>query len=83
MAKWLQTSANFNQCFISTHSSDFLDAFTDGFINGLVNIFVYDPLGEMSFKAINRDRINEELSKGWMLGDLYRVNDPSIGGWPW
>ena len=51
LAKWLQTSANFNQCFISTHSSDFLDAFTDGFINGLVNIFVYDPLGEMSFKA--------------------------------
>lgn len=83
LAKWLQTSANFNQCFISTHSSDFLDAFTDGFINGLVNIFVYDPLGEMSFKAINRERINEELSKGWMLGDLYRVNDPSIGGWPW
>ena len=83
LAKWLQTSANFNQCFISTHSSDFLDAFTDGFINGLVNIFVYDPLGEMSFKAINRERVNEELSKGWMLGDLYRVNDPSIGGWPW
>lgn len=83
LAKWLQTSANFNQCFISTHSSDFLDAFTDGFINGLVNIFVYDPLGKMSFKAINRERINEELSKGWMLGDLYRVNDPSIGGWPW
>ena len=83
LAKWLQTSAVFSQCFISTHSSDFLDAFTEGFRNGNVNIFVYDPTGKESFKPLNRERVNFEIDNGWLLGDLYRVNDPAIGGWPW
>lgn len=83
LAKWLQTSGNFTQCFVSTHSSDFLDAFTDGFRDGSVNIFVHDRIGKYTFKPLDRRRVNEELSKGWMLGDLYRVNDPAIGGWPW
>ena len=83
LAKWLQTCGGFSQCFISTHSSDFLDAFTDGFKNGLVNIFVYDSMNENTFKPLNRERVNAELENGWLLGDLYRVNDPVIGGWPW
>ncbi len=82
LAKWLLTSGNFSQCFISTHSSDFLDSFTEGFKEKLVSIFVYDNLSG-TFKPLDRNRINEELDKGWLLGDLYRVNDPSIGGWPW
>lgn len=83
LAKWLQTCGGFSQCFISTHSSDFLDAFTEGFKTGLVNIFVYDSAGKSTFKPLDRKRINIELEKGWLLGDLYRVNDPSMGGWPW
>ena len=83
LGKWLQSSGSFKQCFISTHSSDFLDSFTDGFQSGDVNIFVYDPVGRSTFKPLDRQRVNEELEKGWLLGDLYRVNDPAIGGWPW
>lgn len=48
-----------------------------------MNIFVYDPAGRSTFKPLDRERINGELEKGWLLGDLYRVNDPAIGGWPW
>ena len=83
LAKWLQLSGNFTQCFISTHSSDFLDSFTEGFADNHVSIFVYDPIGKYTFKELDRDRVNREIEKGWMLGDLYRVNDPAIGGWPW
>lgn len=83
LAKWLQNSGNFKQCFISTHSSDFLDSFTEGFKDGLVNIFAWDKTATGSFKAVDTDRVNEELKNGWLLGDLYRVNDPAIGGWPW
>lgn len=83
LAKWLQMSGNFKQCFISTHSSDLLDAFTEGFRDGAVDIFVYDQMGRNTFRPLDRERVNDELEKGWLLGDLYRVNDPSIGGWPW
>lgn len=83
LGKWLQGSGSFKQCFISTHSSDFLDSFTEGFRNGEVNIFTYDPAGRGTFKPLDRERVNGELEKGWLLGDLYRVNDPAIGGWPW
>lgn len=82
LAKWIQTSGNFKQCFISTHSSDFLDSFTEGFKNKLVDIFVWDRMGGNAFKPLDYNLVMEELEKGWMLGDLYRVNDPSIGGWP-
>lgn len=83
LAQWLQNSGNFKQCFISTHSSDFLDSFTEGFKDGLVNIFAWDKTAHSSFRPVDCVRVNEELKKGWLLGDLYRVNDPSIGGWPW
>lgn len=83
LAKWIQTSGNFNQCFISTHSSDFLDSFTEGFKSRIVNIFVCDKMGTGTFKPLDYNLVCEELDKGWLLGDLYRVNDPSIGGWPW
>lgn len=82
-ARWVQTSGNIAQCFISTHSPDFLDEFTEGFLGGKVNLYVYDPIGKNSFRALDRERMEEALEGGWFLGDLYRVNDPAIGGWPW
>lgn len=60
-----------------------LHSFTEGFADNRVSIFVYDPIGKYTFKELDRDRVNREIEKGWMLGDLYRVNDPAIGGWPW
>lgn len=83
LAKWIQTNGNFTQCFISTHSPDFLDEFTENFALGKVNIFVSDISQDVTFKKVRRERIEKEINDGWQLGDLYRVNDPAIGGWPW
>lgn len=83
LAKWILTSGNFEQCFISTHSPDFLDEFTKGFLSGDVNVFTYTPLAEQKIRKVEVQELKEILAQGWLLGDLYRTNDPSIGGWPW
>ena len=83
LANWIQMSGSYDQCFISTHSPDFLDEFTKGYLENKVNIFVADRRSDYSFRPLNYKRVREELEEGWLLGDLYRVNDPSIGGWPW
>lgn len=72
---------SFNQCFISTHSPDFLDEFTQDFLEGEVNVFVFDPKNKKSIRQLDRDELKEDL-QNWTLGDLYRVADPMIGGWP-
>ena len=79
VGRWIQQSTIFDQCFVSTHSSDFLDTFTEGFKRGNVSIFVFDH-GEV--KQLDYSSMKDEL-EDWELGDLYRVNDPAIGGWPW
>lgn len=83
LAKWIQANGNFVQCFISTHSPDFLDEFTENFALGKVNIFVSEISQDITFQKVKRERIENEIKEGWQLGDLYRVNDPAIGGWPW
>jgi predicted ATPase len=83
LAKWIQANGNFTQCFISTHSPDFLDEFTEGFAADQVNILVADASDKSTFRKIKKERIVNEIEEGWQLGDLYRVNDPAIGGWPW
>lgn len=82
IGRWIQYSGNFKQCFISTHSPDFLDTFTEGFKRGEVSVFVFDPREEKGVHKLQYTELEEEL-QDWELGDLYRVNDPSIGGWPW
>lgn len=82
IAKWIVLSNNYKQCFISTHSPDFLDVFTDNFLSGDVGVFVFDPKQENIVQKLNKDKVKNAL-EGWQMGDLYRVNDPSIGGWPW
>lgn len=82
IGRWIQYSGNFKQCFISTHSPDFLDTFTEGFKRGDVSVFVFDPREEMAVQKLEYASLKEEL-EDWELGDLYRANDPSIGGWPW
>lgn len=71
----------FKQCFISTHSPDFLDAFTSSFIEGTVAVFVFDPASRTKIRRLDRNELKDDL-KNWTLGDLYRVGDPMIGGWP-
>ncbi len=82
IGRWMQTIGGSRQYFISTHSPDFLDVFTDGFKNNQVGVFVFDLKQENQITKLSYDKIAAEL-KDWELGDLYRTNDPTIGGWPW
>ena len=43
---------------------------------------MFDPREEIAVRKLCYEDMEEEL-QDWELGDLYRVNDPSIGGWPW
>lgn len=72
---------SFEQCFISTHSPDFLDEFTNEFLSGNVGIFVFDPYSKIPIRKLDREELKLDL-KDWTLGDLYRIGDPMIGGWP-
>lgn len=70
-----------NQMFISTHSPDFLDEFTPEFLSGDVGIFVFDPSSKQRIRKLKPSQLKKDLEE-WMLGDLYRIGDPLIGGWP-
>lgn len=80
VGNWIQTADTFHQCFISTHSPDFLDAFTEEFKREKVAVFVFE--NDEVIKKIQYRDIVDELGE-WELGDLYRTNDPALGGWPW
>ncbi len=67
------------QLFISTHSADLLDSFTQDFLEDRVNILVFEN-GRVKSLAKNEILLSE-ISKGFELGDLYRSGDPIIGGW--
>ena len=71
----------FKQCFISTHSPDFLDEFTQDFLEGNAAVFVFDPCKINTIRKLNKDELRHDLQE-WTLGDLYRTGDPLIGGWP-
>ncbi|WP_088831322.1 AAA family ATPase [Paenibacillus tyrfis] len=81
IGKWILTHQTKRQYFISTHSPDFLDAFTDGFKAGRVGIFVFGDKVNQGIRKLSYEEIKDELGD-WQLGDLYRTNDPVIGGWP-
>ena len=71
----------FDQCFISTHSPDFLDEFTKDFLDERVAVFVFNPSKENLITKLIPEELSQDL-KDWTLGDLYRIGDPVIGGWP-
>ena len=80
VGNWIQTAGTYSQYFICTHSPDFLDVFTEEFKQGHVAVFVFD--NNRYIKKIRYQDIIDELGE-WELGDLYRTNDPALGGWPW
>ncbi len=82
VSRWIMESANFEQCFVSTHSPELLDGFTEGFRRGEVAILVFDPRQSMLIHNLEYEEIKSDLGE-WELGDLYRTNEPVIGGWPW
>jgi len=83
LAEWIKLAAERTQVIITTHSPDLLDCFTDR----LENVYVFnqkqgDP-HHFVIDKLSRDRFQSLLDEGWELGDVYRVGDPTLGGWPW
>lgn len=81
LAEWIKMASRKTQVVVCTHSPDLLDHFTDS-LESVVSFNKKDgthwfpsklPIGELSPK----------LAEGWQLGDLYRVGDPGVRGWPW
>jgi predicted ATPase len=69
------------QVIVCTHSPDLLDNFTDC----PENVLCFSAVDKTHFSAapLSKSKLADKLQEGWKLGDLYRVGDPSIGGWPW
>jgi predicted ATPase len=87
LAAWIKEAARHTQVIISTHSPDLLDHFTDQLNNNESKLYVF----QADLKSKNHFVVNQlmktavatQLDEGWQVGDLYRVGDPSVGGWPW
>ena len=87
LAAWIKEAARHTQVIISTHSPDLLDHFTDQLDNedGKLYVFQSDPKHKSHFvvNQLRKADVEIQLNEGWQVGDLYRVGDPSVGGWPW
>lgn len=69
------------QLILSTHSPELLDGFSNSFRQNTAQFFIFNDLGEIR-RLESNEVLEEQFSIGWELGDLYRVGDPLIGGWP-
>jgi predicted ATPase len=81
LAEWIKQASQKTQVIVSTHNPDLLDQFTDNVDN--VSIFSSKNDNKFSIKRLSKELLKDRFNEGWELGDLYRVGDPSIGGWPW
>lgn len=81
-SKWFLEASRHIQIFIGTHSPEMLDDFSDAYKDGIAEIYTCDANRPGVFRSVERNKILAEIKEGWNLGDLYRVDDPSIGGWP-
>ncbi len=81
LAEWIKQAATKTQIIITTHSPDLLDSFTDRLENVLC--FYSENRTHFSVKSLSKELLEPKLEEGWQLGDLYRVGDPTVGGWPW
>lgn len=86
LAEWIKRAAQRTQVIVSTHSPDLLDHFTDQLDSGGF-IYVFEPVKESpnhyTPHRLFRDAVSGWLEEEWQLGDLYRVGNPAVGGWPW
>ena len=85
LAEWIKRAAQNTQVIVTTHSPDLLDHFTDQLDEGYIYTFQQDPESQNHFKPkrLDKDTVSGWLEDGWQLGDLYRVGNPAVGGWPW
>lgn len=80
-AEWIKKASRRTQVIISTHSPDLLDHFTDSIENDLC--FSCLDHHHSSLVPLSGEKREPRFAEGWQLGDLYRVGDPGVGGWPW
>lgn len=83
IASWVVRSTSSDQILISTHSPDFLDWITDDYRDGRVALFVSDLRAQQTIQSVDPAKLDTLFEEGWQLGDLYRVGNPVLGGWPW
>ena len=83
LAKWIRSAAQRTQVIISTHSPDLLDQFTEQGDKVLVFQRSQNRKNRFQVKPLTEESILPQVQEGWQLGDLYRVGDPEVGGWPW
>ena len=81
LAEWIKSASQRTQVIICTHCPDLLDGFTDC----IENVFCFSSENQKHFsaKSLSVSMFSDKLDEGWQLGDLYRVGDPAVGGWPW
>jgi len=82
LANWIKQASQKTQIIISTHSPDLLDYFTDC-ATDVICFEKTQPKGHFQAKKLPEEIIKEKIAEGWQLGDLYRIGDDVIGGWPW
>ena len=46
------------------------------------SINLINVVDNKGIKLVNQECIQTKLDEEWELGDLFRVGDPSVGGWP-
>jgi predicted ATPase len=81
LAGWIKRASEETQVLVCTHSPDLLDYFTDH----IENIFCFSKQSQNHFSIIplSQNKLQGMLDEGWKIGDLYRVGDSGVGGWPW
>lgn len=82
LANWIKQASQKTQVIISTHSPDLLDELTDC----ASDVICFDKAqqkGHFQAKKLPEAILQEKIAEGWRLGDLYRVGDDIVGGWPW
>ena len=81
LAEWIKKASRRTQVIVSTHSPDLLDSFTDE----ANNVICFSAKNSHHFFAasLRSDLLKSKFDEGWKLGDLYRVGDATVGGWPW
>ncbi|MCX7066364.1 MAG: AAA family ATPase [Methylococcales bacterium] len=82
LANWIKQASQKTQIIISTHSPDLLDYFTDCSAD-VICFEKTQPKGHFQAKKLPQEIIQEKIADDWQLGDLYRIGDDIIGGWPW
>ena len=82
LANWVKQASQKTQIIISTHSPDLLDELTDC-ANDVICFDKAQQKGHFQAKRLPEAILQEKIAEGWRLGDLYRVGDDIVGGWPW